>query len=87
VCAAKRLASSGHDDSFALACRESPAAKCLAADSSAFLLTIHLGTTGSEIVPGGSDATWLAALSTTRSDSLYPLTAHERMMSLDDYRS
>jgi len=74
LCAAKRVATSVYNDSFALACRENPAAECLAAASAAFLLTIDPGTTGSEIVPGGSNATCLAALSTTRSDSLYPLT-------------
>src|SRR5258708_3365873 len=74
LCAAKRVATSVYNDSFARACRESPAAECLAAASAAFLLTIDPGTTGSEIVPGGSNATCLAALSTARSDSLYPRT-------------
>ena len=74
LCAAKRAATSVHDDSFALALCASPPADCLAAASAAFLVTIDPGTTGSEIVPGGSNATCLAALSTTRSDSLYALT-------------
>src|SRR5258708_28176483 len=72
LCAAKRVATSVYNDSFLLACgespAESPAAECLAAASAAFLLTIDPGTTGSEIVPRGSNATCLAALSTARRD-------------------
>jgi len=47
-------------------------AERLAAAWAASRLTIGPGTTGSEIIPGGSNVTCLAALSSTRGDSLYP---------------